>query len=105
MRRAASADVLHRTVMFGRISYSFYLLNVPMIWLCEALLPFAAPDEHPVFAGFLLFIAVTVLTIPLAMTSVRLVEEPGTKLGRGWARRLIRPAAPPRPARGAYPAE
>lgn len=101
------ADLLNTRIsqFLGQISYSLYLLNVPLIWLGDALLPFSTPNSHPLATGTLLFALVALFTIPLAMASVRWIEAPSIRIGRDLARRLARPAEQRSSSRRAAPAE
>jgi peptidoglycan/LPS O-acetylase OafA/YrhL len=62
---------------FARLSYSYYLLNVPVLWLiwfvpsCYA--PFA--NIGPIAGGLLSGIVATILTVPIAYLSYRYVER------------------------------
>lgn len=83
----------------GRISYSFYLLNVPMIWLCAALLAGIMPAGQPLLAGAALFVAVALTSVPLSMVAVKLIEEPCIRLGREVTRHIMG-RSPARPSPG-----
>lgn len=50
------ADLLSGRVsqFLGKISYSFYLFNVPVIWIVGAALPFAVPNGSPLETGTIL---------------------------------------------------
>ncbi|QIE24837.1 acyltransferase [Caballeronia sp. SBC2] len=76
----------------GRLSYSFYLYNVPIsgaIWdlITNA---FPAQSTHSILFGALSAIFSTCIAIPLSILSERYVERPGIRLGR-W---LTRPSMP-----------
>lgn len=97
-RRDALAAFLTRPVslFLGRISYSFYLLNVIALYSCwavvEAWVP--APSAHALAWGVLTGVVSVLLTIPAAALSERWVERPGIALGRmltGWMRPQRRP--------------
>ena len=74
-----------RSLQFlGRISYSLYLLNVPIIWI--VMLPL--PQGHPLGRGLFLGLVVMTLSLPLAALAERFVERPGQNLGRDVLRRF-----------------
>lgn len=76
----------------GRISFSFYLLNVPVlmaIWTVTDKWSLAA--NSPVEVGLAVGTLSTLLTIPFAVASERWVERPGMRLGR-MIRNKLRPA-------------
>lgn len=71
----------------GRISYSFYLLNVPLIWIFGSMPLFGPAHGWPILTGIALTAIVTAATIPLAMLSARYIERPSIALGKrlsGW---------------------
>lgn len=71
----------------GRISYSFYLLNVPLIWIFGSMTLFGADHGWPILTGIVLSAIVIATTIPLAMLSARYIEHPSIALGKrasGW---------------------
>ena len=78
--RALSARAM---VFLGRISYSFYLLNVIALYLMWAVIEtwVAEPGYHAVLWGLLSATASVALTIPAAAISERLVERPGIRIG------------------------
>ena len=82
----ALAVFLRRPVslFLGRISYSFYLLNVIALYACWAVIEawIAAPARHAVLWGLLSAAVSVLLTIPAAVLSERFVEQPGIALGR-----------------------
>ena len=88
------------SLFLGRISYSFYLMNVIALYSCwaviEAWVP--APARHPVLWGLLSAVVSVGLTIPVAALSERWIERPGVALGRS-VERLLAAIAQPRAAR------
>ncbi len=94
--RSGLSDILDARVsqFLGRISYSFYLLNVPVIWIVVSILPMKVGSAHALEAGLLAFAATTLLTIPLAILSMKVVEDPGISIGRRLARPLLGLAPP-----------
>lgn len=67
----------------GRISYSLYLINVPLIWVVLALSPAMGLDRLDATSrGLLMGLAVTLLSLPAAVFSERVVERGGIRLGR-----------------------
>lgn len=67
----------------GRISYSLYLLNVPVLWIMFSIAPqFHAFQKHPVLSGVLIGVATTLITIPIADAFERAVERPANALGK-----------------------
>ena len=85
-------SALDRTTLFdtrpfqflGRVSYSLYLLNVPLIWIGKFLLP----QGHSLARGLLLGFVVMAFSLPLAAFAECLVERPGQYLGRRVLRRF-----------------
>ena len=73
----------------GRISYSFYLWNVPVFEVMLAALGYTLAKAHPLEAGLLVGAAASVATIPLAYLSARWVEEPCIVLGRRLTGRAV----------------
>jgi peptidoglycan/LPS O-acetylase OafA/YrhL len=68
-----------RLVQFwGRTSYSLYLINVPIIIMLAVPLSTATPH---IFAGVILGLGSTLLTMPLAYLSERYIERSGIGLG------------------------
>ena len=70
----------------GRISYSYYLLHFLVLWALLRQVPDAVAsaitDRHPLLGFLLVWTAVIVVTVPLALLSYRWVEMPGVALGR-----------------------
>jgi peptidoglycan/LPS O-acetylase OafA/YrhL len=68
---------------FGRISYSTYLMHLPILGLMHGLILGATPD-----AATLPQVAVSVLALPITVLAgwvlTKLVEEPITAYGRSW---------------------
>lgn len=62
---------------FGKISYSYYLLNVPVLWLIWFMPVFYAPfaKAGPVTGGLLSGIVAILFTVPLAYLSYRYIER------------------------------
>lgn len=79
VRRALEAPLSR---FLGRISYSFYLWNVPVFEAMLAALGYTLANAHPLEAGLLVGAAASLATIPLACLSARWVEEPCIVLGR-----------------------
>lgn len=74
----------------GRISYSLYLLNVPVMWYVLVVLEpygFYAPLEVGILAGVL----TTIISIPIAAFGERVFEQGGIRLGRALTSGLRRP--------------
>lgn len=67
----------------GRISYSLYLINVPLIWVVLALSPALGLDRLDATArGLLIGLLVTLASLPAAALSEKVVERAGIRLGR-----------------------
>lgn len=84
------ASVLSRPILVqgGRVSYSLYLVHIPMFeifWLAQAYLP----ELRGGVVGHLVGLLVIVATYPVAAAAFRFVEEP--------ARRRLRRVGQPRP--------
>lgn len=82
----------------GRVSYSLYLVHIPMFevyWLAMAYVPAL---WQPTPAAHLVGAAVLFATVPVAQLLRRYVEEPGRRrlLAVGMPRRSARPMARPR---------
>ncbi|MCG9082782.1 acyltransferase family protein [Laribacter hongkongensis] len=68
---------------FGKISYSYYLLNVPVLWVIWFIPSFYEPFAKggPVVGGLLSGVLATIMTIPFAYLSWKYVERYFIKLG------------------------
>lgn len=65
----------------GKISYSFYLWNVPVLYvLGRPFLNNTSIEEHYLLAGLALGIIATAITLPIAHASEALLEKPFIKL-------------------------
>lgn len=84
----------------GRISYSLYLFNVVVMNVLIAIIVYAtagSSSQHYLEFGVLLAALTLLASIPIAILSERLIEQPSIQLGRritaasidGWGRRLI----------------
>ncbi|TPM62079.1 acyltransferase [Mesorhizobium sp. B2-2-1] len=83
-------DLLNaRSLRFlGRISFSLYLLNVPVMWVVGALIKdIGFSETNPLEMGILLGVVTTALTLPIADFSERWFEQGGVRLGRYLTRR------------------
>ncbi len=101
-RGGAFAALLKRPLsqFLGRISYSFYLLNVLFLEIiCASLRSEPWIVAHPVEMGVCVAIVIVFLTIPLAYLSWAWVETPMDKLGHRLSGR-----SHPRPALTSTPA-
>lgn len=85
------------TRLVGRISYSAYILHFVVLAGVVAGFRAVVPGvfNHPLIAFVLLFIATTLLTIPVAWTTFRFVETPAIALGARWIRRNEASGRPP----------
>lgn len=72
------------SLFLGRISYSFYLLNVVALHVCWAAIDawVRLPTRHPLGWGLASGIVSVLLTIPVAALSERFIERPGVAAGR-----------------------
>lgn len=81
----------------GRISYSVYLYNVPVLYFIWAFTDrHDWPKSHPLEAGLIVGAASLALTIPLAWASERWVEQASIRWGKRFAAYLRRLRVPPR---------
>ncbi|QIN62861.1 Acyltransferase family protein [Caballeronia sp. SBC1] len=79
-RGLAYKFLISRPVQFlGRISYSFYLLNVPILYAVwgTILIINPHPEKHYLLWGVGSALVTTILTLPLAVFSERFIERPG----------------------------
>lgn len=83
----------------GRISYSLYLWNVPILIVSLGAIGRERARVHPLDAGVVLGLSTVLLTIPVAMLAERWTERPFTQLGRA----LTRPAGAARGELSAVP--
>jgi peptidoglycan/LPS O-acetylase OafA/YrhL len=100
------ARILNRPAaqFLGKISFSLYLLNVPMLYVIWTFTDrIAWPKTHALEAGLLTGVASLVLTIPFAVASERWIERPSVNAGKRFTRMVTRcfrrnpgPAAAPR---------
>lgn len=75
----------------GRVSFSFYLLNVPVLYLIWAYTDrWSWMGRHALEAGLCVGILSAVLTWPLAIISERWVERPAIRAGRVMSAGIIR---------------
>jgi len=84
-QRGSLAFLLERPIpqTLGRISFSFYLLNVPVLDLIWAYTDgLAWPKTHALEAGLIVGALTIVLTWPLAWASERWIERPSIAAGR-----------------------
>lgn len=74
----------------GRISFSLYLLNVPVLYVIWAWTDqHAWFGSHAVLGGLIIGLASLLVTVPFAIASERWVERPSIKVGRAvtaWIR-------------------
>ena len=90
----------HTACFFGRLSYSFYLWNVLFLQVFYSLSFFPGWfANYPVECGIVVSIVIAVLTVPVALFSVRFIENPGIELGRRLTSRT-RPTTSPVLAEG-----
>jgi peptidoglycan/LPS O-acetylase OafA/YrhL len=91
------AKVLSRPLsqFMGRISFSLYLWNVPVLYLIFPIYrQYVSPvSNYPVEAGSVMATVVILVTIPIAVVSMRLIEHPfialGRKIGDLWPQSLL----------------
>lgn len=70
-------------VKLGRISYSLYLLNVPVLWVVfSAAQELTISQRWPVVSGLLVGVVTTMITIPIADGFERAIERPANALGK-----------------------
>jgi peptidoglycan/LPS O-acetylase OafA/YrhL len=104
VRRMLEAPVSR---FLGRISYSFYLWNVPVFTIMLFLVGLQHAKAHPLEIGLAIGAAATLVTIPFAYASERWLEQPCIALGRALTRRTRRGGPAPKAALavdGAWPA-
>ncbi len=76
--------------LLGRVSYSFYLFAVPVMWIgVAALIPTGLLESRPLEVGLALGFATTVATIPVAIAGERTVERWGIWIGSALARAVV----------------
>lgn len=71
-------------LQLGKISYSFYLLNVPILYLVWGIVDkyVANPGANNHLWGIGAGLVAVAITIPLSVLSERYVEQPGVRLGK-----------------------
>jgi peptidoglycan/LPS O-acetylase OafA/YrhL len=92
-RRGSFAAMLERPSLqaLGRVSFSLYLFNVPILILIWAFTDrLAWPKTHALEAGLGVGLAALIITRPLAWFSERWVERPSVAAGR-WIWSILRP--------------
>ncbi|RON54940.1 acyltransferase family protein [Pseudomonas frederiksbergensis] len=73
------------SLFMGRVSYSFYLINVPILYLVWGVMETYFVQftiDHKLAAGLGSAIISTAITIPLSVFSERFIERPGIKFGK-----------------------
>ncbi len=73
------------TIWLGKVSYSFYLIHWPVLWMCGwlgILFLSPLPTSCPVFSSFLVFFVSILLTSLLAEISYRHIEVRSIHLGK-----------------------
>lgn len=83
-----------RPLLFlGRISYSFYLVHFPLLFISWMLLAKYQPEllveQNRVTSILVLFLISIVMTIPVAVLIERFIESPFNKLGHRFSSRLM----------------
>jgi len=77
----------------GMISFSFYLINLPLLLLSYALLGHLVPKllliQPSIFPALILFLLSIIVTVPIAALFWRFVELPFNSLGHLLARRCF----------------
>lgn len=81
----------------GKISYSFYLISVPILYLIWGIIDkyVANPAANNHFWGIGAGLLAVVISLPLSSLSEKFVEQPGVKLGKtimSWRPVIIRNA-------------
>jgi peptidoglycan/LPS O-acetylase OafA/YrhL len=78
----------------GRISFSFYLMNVPVQYGVWAIAPHV-PAKYAVLCGLPMGLIIAAITLPLAALTFRFVEQPIGRLSTSVAAWLSNPTAKP----------
>ncbi|KVE07244.1 hypothetical protein WS65_14930 [Burkholderia anthina] len=85
------------TVFFGNISYSYYLYNVPALYISYAVVNkfVPAPQSSPLVWGVVISIGSFVVATPLSVLSYRYIENPCARMASrlGKARTESEPAS------------
>lgn len=88
---------LHRALespisqVLGRLSFSLYLLNVPVLFVLWSKTPnWQWAKTHPLEAGLVIGLVTTIVSLPLAWLSERYIERPGIRIGRALTAGLRR---------------
>ena len=76
----------------GRISFSLYLVNLPLVFLTWRLMTYLSPKllchHHPIVPALALFVCSFSVTLPVAAFMERWVEVPFNNLGHRLSKRL-----------------
>jgi len=76
--------------LIGRVSFSLYLFNVPVLYLLWAYTDTLVwPKTHALEAGFLIGLFSLVLTLPIAWASEHWIERWSVALGRRLDRAIV----------------
>jgi peptidoglycan/LPS O-acetylase OafA/YrhL len=80
--------------MLGQASYSYYLINAPLLFIMVRLYPLSGIPAPATAFDYLIYslsfgIIASVLTVPLAYASALSVENLSIKLGRKWEKNAI----------------
>lgn len=68
---------------FGKISYSLYLINVPILYLIWSFTDeLSWTKTNPLEAGMIIGTTSIILTIPIALISEKYIERPSIQIGR-----------------------
>ena len=105
-RRGSLVSLLERPIpqTLGRISFSFYLLNIPVLYLIWAYTDgLAWPKTHALEAGLSVGALAIALTWPLAWASERWIERLSIAAGR-WIWSSFRMPIAPETQRAEFPA-
>jgi len=70
--------------IMGKISFSFYLINVPILGLVWAMIEkyVPHPEVHSTSIGLASALATTIIAVPISLLAERYVERPGIRAGR-----------------------
>lgn len=76
----------------GRISYSLYLLNVPVLWVVFSIAQdLSISQKWPVVSGLLVGGVTTLITIPIADVFERVIERPANAVGKRLTKKFRAP--------------